>query len=155
MAKGKYAARAANRLAEIDSVLVAELREKVARLTAERDEALATLEAERRDRATDAQRIGAELSAEAIQELQTALADSKQQREQDRLKFCEQVFDVLNEYGVALPTPADWLRFAEIFGRNDLGVLLGKYRRDNNRHARRSSAAKIRMTSDLIRRGVL
>lgn len=155
MAKGKYAARAANRLAEIDSILVSELREKVDRLTAERDGACAALEAERRDRGAEAQRIGGELAAEAVRELQTALADSRQQREQDRLKFSEQVFDLLHELGVALPTLDEWLRLAQIFGRNDLGVLLARVHPDNNRHSRRSSVAKIRMTSDLIRKGKL
>jgi hypothetical protein len=69
MTRGKYGAKAANRLAQLDNDIINGLRAELAAIKNERDVARLELEQFQRDAHAEAQRIAADMSRDALREL--------------------------------------------------------------------------------------
>lgn len=156
MTRGKYAVRAANRLAEIDAGLVADLREKLDKATRERDEALRSIEQMKRDRDAEVRKWAVELADSMVRDGEDKLAREQVARQGDRIDHCEQVFAVLAVERVKMRLPA-YIDIAAIFGQTHrVGDLVNKHRwdgRTGNRSSRRANATVTRLTSELINQG--
>lgn len=151
MAKGKYAARAANRLAEIDAGIVAELREKLAEVKTQRDVALHDLETLRRSHSAEVQHKAQELAAGTVEGLMAELAAEREQRDADRIRYSEEVFTVCHQYGVTMPLMKGWAALAEVFGRgSECGDLVNLHIPKANRDSRRTSAKRTKHISTLV-----
>lgn len=153
--KGKYAVKAANRLAEIDAGIVAELQEKLARATSERDHARAEVALLKSGLAAEAQRVGSALAAERVAELASELAKEKSARVADRDAYCDQVFKILRDTKARVEVKG-YEAIAAVFGsRRDLGGLVLNIYNEGTRSQRRATAKTIRMGEDLRRqRGI-
>lgn len=128
MTRGKYAAKAANRLAEIDAGLVAELREKLAATAAERDAARAEVDRLSRRRDSDARAVGELLAADAVRDMSEKLAEEKRARDEDRLRYATGVSKVIGNAAFAIKaTMAGWADLADVFDLRgeDLADFMG------------------------------
>ncbi|MDP9443598.1 MAG: hypothetical protein M3P83_04300 [Actinomycetota bacterium] len=137
MTRGKYAVKAANRMAELESEIIAELRDNLAAVTAERDAARRELFNLRVNLGTEVRLRAAELAATELQELRDLLNDERRRRESERGQLCEEVFAHLRHARMSLETAT---AIAVAFGQ---GHRIGQlWAANNNRMARRANAAK-------------
>jgi hypothetical protein len=154
MARGKYAARAANRLAEIDSGVVAELKEKLATVTAERDSARAEVDRLGRDLYSQTKAIADRVAQDRVQQLEEALLTEQRERAEDRRVLGRKFFEMWRLFDFKVPMAA-LEEFATLFGISDqIGALVAEGGKDNNRASRRTTKKKIRMIQDLEQRGI-
>lgn len=153
MARGKYAVRAANRLAEIDAGLVVELREKVGVLSAERNALRQQVDHLTREAGAEAQRVGAALAADRVRELEAQLRDEQQRRQSDGATLCQAVFARLNDLNLRLPLTT-WRELADLFGEGHrVGQLMAGP--DNNRRTRRATTKALRIIDERYNQGLV
>lgn len=143
MTRGKYAVKAANRMAEVDDGIIAELRAKLAAVASERDEARRQA-AQLRDRlATDLHQAARNLSAERIAEVTQNLIDEREARAADRERIGREVFAVFDKSG-RFPQPAVMADLASVFGLSGrMGELFTPDK--PNRHSRRMTGRRARL----------
>lgn len=148
MTRGKYAAKAANRMAQLDSELVNELRRELAAATHERDVARRDLEQLTRSMEVQARRLGSELAGAEILDLRRQLLDEKAARAADRERFADEVFDVFRKHGGELPAHG-YLELADIFGASSkFGMYLTGG--NGNRNQRRVNGRTARLVMDKV-----
>lgn len=151
MGRGKYGARAANRMAEAEATLIGQLQADVREAREERDEARAQLDRVLRDFNSDARIIGERLASEALAEMQSALDEAEVERAADRGRYARQAFDVIHRHGGQLPMEG-FAALAEVFGMgSQVGSLLAV--ENQNRHSRRANAKFVRTAATMRRRG--
>lgn len=145
MTRGKYAAKAANRLAQLDSELVADLREKLAEVTAERDAARAEVDLLTRKRDAEARVVAERLAAGAVREVAEKLEAEREARANDRQGYAEGVSRILRAEGVKAPASV-WADLIDVFGLRgkEMATFMGK----TGGHARRLG----QLNSDELRR---
>lgn len=152
MTRGKYAARAARRAAQLDDARTAALQADIEQVRAERDAARHELDLLRREVAAEATRIGAEQAGAEIRRLTDELAQSKAARAADRARFADEVFAVFREDGSQLSFRG-FERIAAVFGQTHRVGELVSEPGDSNRHGRRTQGSKLRLLDDLHRQG--
>lgn len=142
--KGKYAAKAANRMAQLDSEIITDLRAEVADLRGRLEAAESAAHAARRDIESEGRRVAAQIAGSEISALRAELLAAQQARSDDRKDFGRRVFEVLRRGG--LPSADAAADIASIFGVSaDLGSLVGP---DLVRRHRRATAKTARIRSD-------
>lgn len=156
MTRGKYAARAANRLAEIDAGLVAELREKLTTVSRERNALRQELDRMRREQGAEAQRIAGALAAGRVSELEQALHDERSARAAERQEMARKTFQLLRVERAKLTFEAHG-RLAAIFGMADkLGEILDSFAGEGrgNRNLRRVTRTTANLLGEVNKRSV-
>jgi len=146
--RGKHGAKAANRLAALDSELVAELRSRVADLTRERNEARAALDLAQRATASEIGKQAAALADARIRELRVQLAEEQRSRAQERTAVAREVGLLLEEFDVRMSMDG-YTRLATILGARvgDIVTASGT----GNRHARRATVRETRAIVEVKR----
>lgn len=153
MTRGKYAAKAANRMAQLDNEIIADLRAKLAALTAERDEVRQEAARLRDKLASEVNRAAEHLSAARINEVAQELVAERQARKDDQAEYAREVFRVITQHGGRLPA-AGHAALASVFGQSHrLGELVDETRRATalpaTRNGRRATAKSARIRGDM------
>jgi hypothetical protein len=153
MTRGKYGAKAANRLAQLDNDIINGLRAELAAIKNERDVARLELEQFQRDAHAEAQRIAADMSRDALREVADQLVTEKAARDADRIRYCDEVWGLFYELGGQLPMEG-YGRLAAIFGRGDaLGELINRNVPRPGRSSRRARESRARLIAEFARQG--
>lgn len=129
MSRGKYAVRAANRLAEIDAGLVEELRGKLAEVAADRDAARAEVDLLTRQRDSEARAVAERLAADAVREATEKLAAEREAREADRQRYAAGVSQLLIRNRSLVTAPEGvWADLIDLFGLKgrEIGRFMGR-----------------------------
>lgn len=149
MVRGKYAARAANRAVELDATIIHELRQKVARVEAERDALRVELDRVLRDFDADTHIVGERLAAETVAAVRAEMEALQVERDADRGRYAQQVFDVIGQCGGELPMEG-FSQLAEVF---DMGSQVGRLLNieGQNRTSRRANAKVLRAHVEMDR----
>lgn len=151
MTRGKYAAKTANRLAQLDDAIVNGLRSELAVVKNERDVARLELEQFQRNANAEAQRIAADMSRDALRKVADQLVTEKAARDAERIRYCNEIFDIFSELGGQLPLEG-YGRLAAIFGRGDaLGELINRCVPRAGRASRRARESKARLIAEYTR----
>lgn len=168
MAKGKYAARAANRLAQLDNELAGDLKAKLAAAEAERDRLACALEAERRHAASEIGRRVTERTAVERDELVAKAEALAAELKVWKSEVADELLDFLGwwsdglieQYGTEKILPVDimlgdrngpgLLHLLELLDSEGAGERLSQYFEQHtddkigwDRRARRRSARRI------------
>lgn len=146
MTRGKYAAKAANRMAQIDSEIVADLRAQLATAVNERDEARREAKRLQDKLATDVNRAARDLSDARIAEVSQDLVAERKGRAEDRKQLGHELFAVFQKFD-AWPKFNILADIASVFGLSDeIGEVVRPLMAGNpgNRHARRLNAGRLR-----------
>lgn len=98
MARGKHAARAANRKAQLDSEIVQEMKAEIEELKAQRDRARLEKQAVERRIYADAQRIGNRLAAESVEAMRKKLEDGEQAATAEMRRVGEDLMEFCAKY---------------------------------------------------------
>lgn len=156
MARGKYAAKAANRLAEIDAGLIAELKDQLAAVTAERDNARG--EAERITVSLNSQvrTLAQEYSQDEIRRLKEALLAEQSGRSADRRELGRKLFDIWRRHDKEFTM--SFAVIEEITALFDLGkevgALINEGQEGTSRESRRTTGRKIHLLKKAEERGI-
>ncbi|QZT61293.1 hypothetical protein [Mycolicibacterium austroafricanum] len=161
MAKGKYSAKAANRLAQTDNELLIAERAKVTQLQKQLRELESALEKERRDRAAVIEERAHELSSVTVERIRQESAEA----EEKRVAFNNYVAQWLVDYfkrmeeehpdiGVVPLSSIDLI--AELVGNEQVGEYTSDLLKQSNptwsnRHHRRLTGKKIRRNQAINR----
>ncbi len=156
MARGKYAAKAANRLAELDAGLVAELKKQLAAVTAERDSARSEVERLIVTLNSRVRTLARDLSGEEKQRLQDALLAEQKERTEDRRNLGRKLFYIWRRYDdeFTMPFPAIEEVVALFDLSKEVGNLITEGENNLSREARRTTAKKIHLLRTLEERGI-
>jgi hypothetical protein len=147
--RGKHGARAANRMAALDSELVAELKAQVAALTRERDDARTALELAQRKTASQVGKEAAGLAARHVREAKEELTAERRAWQEERERLARVVFTAVNDHGPGL-TPAGYVKIATEFGV-PVGQVINDAGGSGNRVSRRITNREARAVETLRR----
>lgn len=124
MTKGKYSARAANRLVQTDNELLRHKTAECESLKAELNRVEQELNTLRRQVHNEAMREGARLAAEDIARLDTELRSVTRNFADYRERVALECWNLYQEFGASLGEGADWEayfnKYVNIFGLNNL-----------------------------------
>lgn len=154
MAKGKYGARAANRLAQLDEELIADERNKIKELEREVAELTKTLKGERRQRSVLADKRSQELAASIVDSVRAEAART----EADRVAFNHYVAKWLVDYfvqmeeehpGIGVVPMASIDLITKLVGNDEVGQYISELLSHTspewaNRHHRRFTGKQLR-----------
>lgn len=143
MTRGKYAAKAANRMAQIDSEIVADLRAKLDLVTNERDEARRDARRLEIQLASEVHRAARNLADARVAGAMAELLAERTARTEDREQLGKEVFAIFDRLGFFPPFAAQ-AEMASLFGMaGRMGELF--HDADSNRNARRMTARRARL----------
>lgn len=147
MTKGKYAIRAANRLAQLDSEIVLKLREKLTSVTEERDAAQREVKELQRSIASEANRIAEATAGQRLAHLESQLHAEQNARREDRAEYARRVVEVIRRFGGKLPM-SGYAALSEIFGQSaNAGQMAFPTAPD--RRSRRANASTLRLGAEI------
>lgn len=122
MAKGKYAARAANRLVQTDNDLLREKAAQCERLACERDRLQHEINRLRKQMHSEAMHHGAELAADDMRRVQGERDSLAAEFEQYRERAAIDCWNLYQEFGASLGENTEWdiyfEKYCAIFGLN-------------------------------------
>jgi DeoR/GlpR family transcriptional regulator of sugar metabolism len=150
VARGKYAARATNRLADLDNDVIAELKESLAACSAERDTLRRELNRLTAQMQGEAQRVGAQLAADRVAEAERQLAEQRRAHEEDKARMARELFEILRSENVSARGTTTWYKIAAIFGQQEeFGSLITGG--NPTRNQRRTTPGKVKMLAEIER----
>lgn len=145
MTKGKYAAKAKNRLANLDNEILQDVIAQRDALKVERDNLSAQLEGASRDLVAKAMRKAEELSRQEVARLEAELRKERADRATEREQTCFELFRLFVETNARV-NDGNYDSFAELFGMGDrIGELvISPTIGDAPRRVRRLTTSKVR-----------
>lgn len=148
MTKGKYAAKAKNRLANLDNEILQQVVAERDALRRERDELARRIEEGERSTNAIAMRKASDLAGEEIQRLTDELVEAKAFHASELERLCLEVFRLFDKHDPHFADASAGDDFAELFG---MGAQIGRMITESgfvvagvNRSMRRSTTSRAR-----------
>lgn len=149
MTKGKYAAKAKNRLANLDNELLQDVIAERDALKMELDAERLKVQAAERLLHSRALRLASQMSSEEMATLKAELAESAKRFAEETKRRANAVFRLFDDGKMGGCTYEGYTRLAEILGVGDMfGELIAPG--DASRHTRRATAKKARGTEGIL-----